>query len=119
MGFKPTKFFLRVDPQKNSGVAELLFRDEERKSQLIMLRFDPEKLRQGRRFLSDFIEDTNGQTVESEKKMLDSGECELIEEGDQFLSFRLTGKLLQGVYLLRRAKSRNQERWIFYERDDR
>ena len=46
IGFKPSKFVLRGDPQKNSGAGELLLEDEERKSQLIILRFDPEKLRQ-------------------------------------------------------------------------
>jgi len=119
MGFKPTKFVLRVHSQENPGAGELLFRDEERKSQLLILRFDPEKLRQGRRFLCDFIEDYRDEESESEKKVLDSGGCELIDNRDQFLSFRLTGKLLQGVSILRRAKSRSQERWIFYERNDR
>ena len=118
IGFKPIKFVLRVHPQKNPAAGELFIKDEQRKSRLLILRFDPEKLRQGRRFLCDFIEDTNGQAEESEKKVLDSGECELIDKGDEFFSFRLTGKLLQGVYLLRRAKSRTQERWIFYERND-
>ncbi len=87
-------------------------------SQLLILRFDPEKLRQGRRFLCDFAKDYRDEELESEKKVLDSGECKLIDKGDEFFSFRLTGELLQGVYLLRRAMSRSQERWIFYERND-
>jgi len=119
MEFKPSRFVLRLEPQKNSGTGELLFRDNEKISKLIILRFDPEKLKKGRRFFSDFTEDDRDEELESEKKVLDTGECELIDEGDQFLSFRLTGNLLRGGYLLRRAKSRNQERWIFYERDDR
>jgi len=118
IGFIPSKFVLRVDPPKNSGVGELLFKDDERKSKLLILRFDPEKLRQGRRFLCDFTNDDRDEELESEKKVLDIGGCELIDKGDEFFSFRLTGKLLQGVYLLRRAKSRTQERWIFYERND-
>jgi hypothetical protein len=118
IGFEPTKFVLRVHPQKNPGAGELLFKDDERISKLLILRFDPEKLRQGRRFLCDFIEDTNGQAEESEKKVLDSGECELIDKGDGLFTLGLNGELLQGVYLLRRAKSRSQERWIFYERND-
>jgi hypothetical protein len=118
MGFKPTKFILRVHSQKNQGTGELLFKDDERISQLLIHRFDPEKLQQGRRFLCDFTEGDWDEELESEKKVLDTGGCGLIDKGDEFFSFRLTGKLLQGVYLLRRAKSRTQERWIFYERND-
>jgi hypothetical protein len=118
IGFKPTKFVLRVHSQKNPGAGEILFKDDEETSQLLIHRFDPEKLQQGRRFLCDFTEGDWDEELESEKKVLDTGGCELIDKGDEFFSFRLTGKLLQGVYLLRRAKSRTQERWIFYERND-
>jgi hypothetical protein len=117
MVFKPIGFTLRCDSQKNAGTGELLLGDDQRKLQFLILRFDPEKLKQGRRFLCDFTEDANCQEVESVKKVLDSGECEPIDEGNEFFSFRLTGKLLQGVYLLRRTKIRSHEKWIFYERE--
>jgi len=119
IGFKPTKFDLRVDPQKNSGAGELLFKDDEKTSQLIILRFDLEKLKQGRRFLCDFVKVNRDEELESEKKVLDSGGCELTDKEDEFFSFKLTGELLQGAYHLIRAKSRSQKRWIFYEQHDR
>jgi hypothetical protein len=119
IGFKPSKFVLRVHPQENSVAGDLLFTNDERTFQLLILRFDPEKLKQGRRFLCDFAKDDRDEELDSEKEVLDSGECELIDKGDEFFSFRLTGKLLQGDYLLIRAKSRSQERWVFYERNNR
>lgn len=119
IGFKPSKFFLRVDPPKNSGAGEILFKDDEKISKLLILRFDLEKLKQGRRFLCDFAKDDRDEKLESGEKVIDSGECELIDKGNGFFSLKLTGELLQGAYHLRRAKNRNQERWIFYERNDR
>jgi hypothetical protein len=116
--FKPTKFVLRVNPQKNTGAGELLFKDDERISKLLILRFDLEKLQQGRRFLCDFAKVDRDEELETEKKVLDSGGCELTDKGYEFFSFRLTGKLLQRAYLLRRAKIKSQERWIFYEQND-
>lgn len=118
IGFESSKFVLRVHSQGNPVAGELLFTNDERTFQLLILRFDLEKLKQGRRFLCDFAKVDRDEELETEKKVLDSGGCELIDKGDEFFTFRLTGKLLQGDYLLIRTKSKSQGRWIFYERND-
>ncbi len=119
MGFKPAKFVLGVHSQERTGTWELFFRDDERISRLLIFRFDPEKLKKGRRFLCDFAGNDENEKLELEKRVLDSGKCELVKVGDGAFSFGLAGKLLHGVYFLKRAKIRGQKRWIFYARNDR
>ncbi|HVP37034.1 MAG TPA: hypothetical protein VMT04_08575 [Terriglobales bacterium] len=117
IGFEPEKFVLRIQPDNNSGTGKLVFKTEEKKIQLLILRIDLEKLKRGRRFLCDFIEDCGDD--ESEEKVLDAGGCKLINRGDGFFNFRLSGKVLKGDYFLRRMKFRDQGRGMLFQMNDR
>jgi hypothetical protein len=49
-------------------------------------------------------------------KILDSGHYKILERKDDFTSFEIEGKILKGIYLVRKVKLNGKDRWLFWKR---
>jgi hypothetical protein len=49
-------------------------------------------------------------------KILDSGHYEILERKDYFTSFKIEGRILNGIYLVRKVRLKGKDRWLFLKR---
>jgi hypothetical protein len=49
-------------------------------------------------------------------KILDKGSCDILERKEDFCSFKLEGKILNGIYLAREVRLKGKNRWLFWRR---
>jgi hypothetical protein len=49
-------------------------------------------------------------------KILDFGHYEILERKPDFTSFKIEGKILKGIYLVRKVKLKGKDRWLFWKR---
>ncbi|MCK4385050.1 MAG: hypothetical protein KAW52_02180 [candidate division Zixibacteria bacterium] len=49
-------------------------------------------------------------------KILDSGNYKILERKPDFTSFEIKGKILDGIYVVRKVKLRGKDRWLFWKR---
>jgi len=49
-------------------------------------------------------------------KILDSGNYKILERKSGFTRFEIKGKILNGVYLMRKVKLKGKDRWLFWKR---
>jgi hypothetical protein len=49
-------------------------------------------------------------------KILDSGHYKILERKNDFTSFEIEGKILNGIYLVRKVKLKGKDRWLFWKR---
>lgn len=102
-------------PVENKVECNLILEGEEVTTAICVHRLDMEKLEKRRRFLCDFRDFSR--TIESESgEVLDAGEYQTVEGNKDFFKFKLEGGILKGVYLVRKIRLENQERWLFFKR---
>jgi len=49
-------------------------------------------------------------------KILDKGKYQILERRTDFSSFKIEGKVLNGIYLVRKVKLKGKDRWLFWKR---
>jgi len=49
-------------------------------------------------------------------KILDKGKYQILQGEKDFTAFRIEGKVLDGVYLVRRVRLKGRDRWLFWKR---
>jgi hypothetical protein len=49
-------------------------------------------------------------------KILDSGHYKILERKNDFTSFEIEGKILNGIYFVRKVKLKGKDRWLFWKR---
>jgi hypothetical protein len=49
-------------------------------------------------------------------KILDSGHYKILERKNDFTSFEIEGKILNGIYMVRKVKLKGKDRWLFWKR---
>ncbi len=49
-------------------------------------------------------------------KILDSGHYKILERKPDFSGFEIKGKILNGIYLVRKVKLKGKDRWLFWKR---
>ena len=104
---------------------------------LTLFELDLDGLDQGRRFLCEWKDyhDTKWLDFEGEilpdrgdaegnpstnytayMKILDSGHYKILERKPDFTSFEIEGKILNGIYMVRKVKLKGKDRWLFWKR---
>ena len=104
---------------------------------LTLFELDLDGLSQGRRFLCEWKDyhDTKWLDFEGEilpdrgdaegnpstnytayMKILDSGHYKILERKPDFTSFEIEGKILNGIYMVRKVKLKGKDRWLFWKR---
>jgi hypothetical protein len=104
---------------------------------LTLFELDLDGLKQGRRFLCEWKDyhDPKWMDFEGEippnkgdaegnpstnytahMKILDSGHYEILERKPDFTSFEIKGKIVNGIYLVRKVKLKGKDRWLFWKR---
>ena len=104
---------------------------------LTLFELDLDGLRQGRRFLCEWKDyhDPKWMDFEGEippnkgdaegnpstnytahMKILDFGHYKILERKQDFTSFEIKGKILNGIYLVRKVKLKGKDRWLFWKR---
>jgi len=104
---------------------------------LTIFELDLDGLEQGRRFLCEWKDyhdpkwlDFEGEippnkgeaegnpstNYTAHMKILDSGHYEILERKPDFTSLRIEGKILNGIYLVRKVKLKGKDRWLFWKR---
>jgi len=139
--FQPLKFFLTCGSVSGQNQPEVKIEDchlrfqltsnpsaraesiSAPKRTLCICGLDLKKLEQGRRFLGDWFKDGLAKDHTDLKmhshntgEVLDTGECKIIEETKDLFSFKIEGEILKGIYLLRKIKLKDEERWLFYKK---
>jgi hypothetical protein len=109
----------------------LSFFEKEAATVLNIFRLDLEELKKGKRFLCesknrlDFKDDiSSGKEDEGcpKKKLtlhteiLDSGDYETLKVEPDFRSFKLNGKVLNGIYLVNKVIINKNEKWLIWKR---
>jgi hypothetical protein len=104
---------------------------------LTIFELDLDGLSQGRRFLCEWkdyhdlkwmdfegeippnkgdVEGNPSKNYTAHMKILDSGNYKILERKDDFTSFEIKGKFLNGIYLVRKVKLKGKDRWLFWKR---
>jgi DNA ligase-1 len=104
---------------------------------LTLFELDLDGLDQGRRFLCEWKDyhdpkwlDFEGEIPPSKgdvegnpstnytayMKILDSGHYKILERKNDFTSFEIEGKILNGIYMVRKVKLKGKDRWLFWKR---
>jgi hypothetical protein len=104
---------------------------------LTLFELDLDGLSQGRRFLCEWKDyhdpkwlDFEGEILPNKgdaegnpstnytahMKILDSGHYKILERKSDFTSFEIEGKILSGIYLVRKVKLKGKDRWLFWKR---
>jgi hypothetical protein len=104
---------------------------------LTLFELDLDGLKQGRRFLCEWKDyhDPKWMNFEGEippdkgdaegnpstnytahMRVLDSGHYKMLERKSDFTSFEIKGKILDGIYLVRKVKLKGKEKWLFWRR---
>lgn len=117
---------------------DLRFEKVNRLIGLTLFRLNLADLKKGRRFLCEWKdehslkwldfegeippgEDSEGNPSKNKvsyMKILDKGEYEILEEEKNFFSFKISGKILNGVYLVRKVKLNEIDRWLFWKKKE-
>lgn len=117
--FQASEFVLESFSREYRKGHKIRFQNGTNSTAIQIHRLDIQKLNQGRRFLCDWSSDPAvKEDVEDAGSELDKGECRLIDKEDNFCTFRMKGNLFKGLYLVRRARLRNKEQWIFSKKPE-
>ncbi len=49
-------------------------------------------------------------------KILDRGKYQILERRPDFCSFKIEGRILKGIYLVRKVRLKGRDRWLFWKR---
>ena len=103
---------------------------------LTLFEMSIEELNQGKRFLcewkdyhdpkwmefegeippqKDGIEENPSKNLVAHMKILDRGEYQFLERKEDFSRIQIQGKILNGIYLVRKVSLKGKERWLFWK----
>jgi len=104
----------------------LRFAEKEDAGELIIFKLDFERLKEGKRYLCEMRDCTDpelfGFESNSRKKApvhietIDSGNFEISKKSPNLISLKINGKILDGVYLVRRVMLHKKQRWLFWKK---
>lgn len=104
---------------------------------LTIFEFNPDELNRGKRFLCEWkdyhdpkwmdfegdippeeggAEGNPSKNLVAHMKILDKGKYQILERKTDFSSFKIEGKILNGIYLVRKVKLKGKDRWLFWKR---
>ncbi len=64
----------------------------------------------------DGAEGNPSKNLVAHMKILDKGKYQILERRTDFSSFKIEGKVLNGIYLVRKVKLKGKDRWLFWKR---
>ncbi len=103
---------------------------------LTLFEMDPDELSKGKRFLcewkdyhdpkwmefegeippqKDGVEGNPSKNLVAYMKILDRGEYQFLERQEDFTRLQIEGKVLKGIYLVKKIKLKGKERWMFWK----
>ncbi|NIM99542.1 MAG: hypothetical protein GTO24_16165 [candidate division Zixibacteria bacterium] len=116
---------------------DLRFQDGNAAFGLTIFELDLDELNRGRRFLCEWKDrhdarwmDFEGEIPPQEEgaegnpsrglvahmRILDKGKYEIVKRKADFSSFKIEGKVLNGIYLARQVRLKQKDRWLFWKR---
>jgi hypothetical protein len=131
------KFVLQLHWWGEARHHDLRFQKNKVAIGLTIFEMDLDGLNQGKRFLCEWKDyhdpkwlDFEGDIPPAEQgaegnpsknlvahmRILDKGTYEILERKEDFSSFRIKGKVLNGAYLVRKVKLKGKDRWLFWKR---
>jgi hypothetical protein len=64
----------------------------------------------------DGVEGNPSKNLVAHMKILDKGKYQILERKADFSSFKIEGKVLNGIYLGRKVRLKGKDRWLFWKR---
>ena len=104
---------------------------------LTIFELDPDELNREKRFLCEWkdyhdtkwmdyegdippeegeVEGNPSKNLVAHMRILDKGKYQILERKTDFSSFKIEGKVLNGIYLVRKVKLKGKDRWLFWKR---
>ena len=130
------RFVLQVYLEDQNKHYLLKFLKNEVTTGLMIFKFDLKELNRGKRFLCEFKNQHTPKWFHSQAgispgkedkvcskeefatqiKILDSGHYETLREETNFTSLKMSGKILNGIYLIKKVIINKNEKWLMWKR---